>query len=52
MTLDELLKDLMKIKELYPDSGKWTLVADLENLDSDVEINRVRIIGTQIVFED
>jgi len=52
MTLDELLTQLMKIKEIYPDSGHWRLMADFENLDKDVEIRKVRIIGDQLIFED
>jgi hypothetical protein len=52
MTVDELLQQLMKIKEVYPDSGSWPLVADFNELDSDVDIRKIRIIGKSVVFED
>ena len=33
MTLDELIKQLNKIKEIYPDSGKWIVFTHNEEFE-------------------
>lgn len=55
MTLDELLTQLMKIKEVYPDSGSFVIyVPDCENgIDFNVKAEKVMKLtnGNSIVIE-
>lgn len=55
MTLDELLQQLTKIKECYPDSGKFLIyIPDCENRpDYNIKAEKVTklINGNSIVIE-
>lgn len=51
MTLDELIKQLNKIKEVYPYSGKWKTALELDDAPIKI-VDRVIVILNTVVFQD
>ncbi len=52
MTLDELLQQLMKIKEVYPDGGKMPIIIDDADTNWYLQVYKedVKVINNKLVF--